>query len=701
MQNPKRPPLQIELPPTIIKPEQPSPHPPLSTQSPGYISRPLPWSGTVVDISEIQNFFKKKNIKSESLTMAVVVTIATQQDNLEKSYNSYIGLLKAKLDHEIGMAIGVGKGIHVLEKEAIDQLIAHKRSELQSNLAAAATFFARDPLHKSIKKNAVDFVNILQGSREPSTDIYNRWLRSITAAYTAKVLTEEIRILNEKLQAMTSARATIDAAKQKNFQERIDTLSNQQGFTHSFASGQQSLNPSITTNRHNDVVLSMETRNDLEEIFNAHPPQPYKSNIEERIRFDHLPSSPHSTHLPESPTRQHIDVLTREINNHQARVPWLHAGRLNRESDLAKANQFHIAGAVATARPMIVTSAGTIAAVEGAALDLGRAIQLALASLADVLAGTASGFFVGVAALIYSPKLANGELPQRFYFSTPLSDLAPLQDSDLQIIPTTDQTIDLPVRLSSRDTVDGQSELLVIKAEGIPNLPKVRVVAATYDAQQNIYTATVGNSPSTTLTWTPVVVPGNGSTTLPTEPPSPLIHTGASVTPVEGRIDSFPEIAESSFDDYVFVFPIDSGLPPLYVMFRDRREDPGVSWGIGAPVFGIWLDAASQGEGAPIPLQIARKLRGKEFRSFKKFRESFWKAVADDPSLSRQFNRHNLKRMKRGLAAFPNKPERVGGRIRYELHHKQYISHGGEVYHIDNIYVMTPKRHIETHKEQK
>lgn len=487
---------------------------------------------------------------------------------------------------------------------------------------------------------------------------------------------------------MTSARITIDAEKRKKLQERIHTLSNQPGLTSSLVTKHQHLTPSITTIRHNDAVLPMEIRHDLGKIFGENPPQ-HKSHIEERIR------------RLESSTRQRIDALTEEINNHQARVPGLHAGHLNREPNLAKANQFHIAGAVAATRPMFVTSAGTIATVEGAALGLGRAIQLAIASLTDVLAGTASGFFVGVAALIYSPKLANGELPERFSFSTPLSDLVPLQDIDLHAIAAAGQTIDLPVRLSSRDAADGQSELLVIKADGIPELPKIRVVAATYDAQQNIYTATVGNSPSTTLTWTPAVIPGNASTTLPIGPSSPLIHTGASVTPIEGRIDSFPEIAESSFDDYVFVFPIDSGLPPLYVMFRDRRENHGVSWGIGVPVFGIWLDAASQGEGAPIPLQIAQKLRGKEFRSFKEFRKSFWKAVADDPTLSRQFDRQNLKLMKKGLAAFPNKPERVGGRMRYELHHKQYISRGGEVYHIDNIYVMTPKRHIETHKERK
>jgi hypothetical protein len=168
-----------------------------------------------------------------------------------------------------------------------------------------------------------------------------------------------------------------------------------------------------------------------------------------------------------------------------------------------------------------------------------------------------------------------------------------------------------------------------------------------------------------------------------------------------GRIDPFPEITAESFDDYVFVFPIDSGLPPLYVMFRDRRQDPGVALGTGTQVTGIWTDAASIGEGAPIPSQIADQLRGKEFRNFRKFRESFWRAVAADPILSQQFNQHNLMRMKKGLSAITHEREYAGNRSRHELHHKQFISQRGEVYNLDNINVMTPKRHVETHREHK
>ncbi|WP_413466745.1 hypothetical protein, partial [Pseudomonas aeruginosa] len=36
------------------------------------------------------------------------------------------------------------------------------------------------------------------------------------------------------------------------------------------------------------------------------------------------------------------------------------------------------------------------------------------------------------------------------------------------------------------------------------------------------------------------------------------------------------------------------------------------------------LGAASQGEGAPIPSQIADKLRGKTFKNWRDFREQFW-----------------------------------------------------------------------------
>ncbi|WP_425256072.1 HNH endonuclease [Kosakonia oryziphila] len=51
----------------------------------------------------------------------------------------------------------------------------------------------------------------------------------------------------------------------------------------------------------------------------------------------------------------------------------------------------------------------------------------------------------------------------------------------------------------------------------------------------------------------------------------------------------------------------------------------------------------------------------------------------------------------RGIT-YAKKSERAGKRVKIELHHKQDISKGGDVYNIDNLNAVTPKRHIEIHK---
>ena len=98
--------------------------------------------------------------------------------------------------------------------------------------------------------------------------------------------------------------------------------------------------------------------------------------------------------------------------------------------------------------------------------------------------------------------------------------------------------------------------------------------------------------------------------------------------------------------------------------------------------------------GAPIPSQIADKLRGQSFETFKKFREAFWMEVAKDPELSKQFIARNQANMKNGNAPFVPKSERVGGKIKFELDHIDPIAKGGSVYDVDNIQIMTPKAHI-------
>jgi hypothetical protein len=365
------------------------------------------------------------------------------------------------------------------------------------------------------------------------------------------------------------------------------------------------------------------------------------------------------------------------------------------------ANTFRAPGPASAAGSLFMTSAGTVTVVEAAALTLQAAIRAAISALGGVIASVGAGLVVGVSALFYSSKLANGELSERYAFSTPVSDLIPDLQQDLNSVVATGGTVDLAYRISSKTAADGQSEVFVVKTDGVTVPSKVRVVAARYDAAQKVYTATTADVPPRTLTWTPIVSPGNNSTTSPTEQPVPTVYTGATVTPVEGRIDAFPAVSEASFDDFITVFPADSGLPPIYTMFRDRREDAGVATGFGQPVSGNWLGAASQVEGAPIPSQIADQLRGKEFKNFRKFREAFWKSVANDSELSKQFISNNISEMKNGRAPFVRKGDRVGGQVKFELHHATYVSKGGAVFDIDNIRVFTPKQHSSIHLEGK
>jgi len=40
----------------------------------------------------------------------------------------------------------------------------------------------------------------------------------------------------------------------------------------------------------------------------------------------------------------------------------------------------------------------------------------------------------------------------------------------------------------------------------------------------------------------------------------------------------------------------------------------------------------------------------------------------------------------------------VGKRSTFEIHHVQEIAKGGDVYNIENMMVLTPKRHMDIHK---
>lgn len=346
----------------------------------------------------------------------------------------------------------------------------------------------------------------------------------------------------------------------------------------------------------------------------------------------------------------------------------------------------------------LVVAAGGVITQQGSSRTLRSAIVSALSSIRGIaIAGVGGPFVVGVLAMLYSPKLGNGERPQNYLLSAPLSDLSLDLDAPAQAAAAASGTLDLPFRMAEKGGEAGYEELFLAGTTGSAVHSSVRVLAAHLDAGGNHFTVTTADDPPRTLLWTPAVVPPSSSTSSPALPSSLPVVVGPTLEPIEARLDSYPELSDVGFDDYVIIFPADSGLPPLYIMFTSPRQKPGVVTGEGRILGGDLLAEGKEEEFA-ILANVARKLQGKEFRNFGAFRRQLWKAIALNNELSEKLDNFSLSIMQKGLAPIVPKNERVGGRIKYEIHHVLEISKGGGVYDLNNMIILSPQHHIDIHR---
>ncbi|CNG74247.1 colicin/pyocin immunity family protein [Yersinia enterocolitica] len=263
--------------------------------------------------------------------------------------------------------------------------------------------------------------------------------------------------------------------------------------------------------------------------------------------------------------------------------------------------------------------------------------------------------------------------------------------------------VNSPVRILMVDR-DDETHIYAVKT-GVTDVPaNVKVGMAQFDRTKGVYTFTTDTLPPRTFTFTSPWPPGVGGVSVIPQPASAPVfpqHTGTDIKILATRRTlTFLAHEEVSFHDYIIWFPAGSGLEPVYVYFKSPRDEPGEVTGQGEWIFGIWLAEAGKEQGAAIPAQIADKLRGMKFSSFDRFREVFWREVANDPELAGQFNLRNIAFLKRGYAPYPQGKNQVGGRTKFELHHVVPIKDGGEVYDMDNLRIVTPKLHIKIHSDK-
>jgi hypothetical protein len=212
------------------------------------------------------------------------------------------------------------------------------------------------------------------------------------------------------------------------------------------------------------------------------------------------------------------------------------------------------AGTVAGAIAIHVAEGWTFRAV------IHEGIKL-LAGLGEALISRATA--VGIGALFYSPALANGERFPQTVLTLPGSTFLPKLPSNLNEIAAAEGAIDLPYRIFG----DFNQYTLVATPAGGSVSAKVPVRALAFDPTTSAYSFTSNDTPPIILSF-PIIHLGDGSTTSPARPAQVPTYTGVTLSPLLVQPEPLPAFELPDFRDCIYCFPIESGLPPIYVVFN-------------------------------------------------------------------------------------------------------------------------------------
>ncbi len=585
------------------------------------------------------------------------------------------------------------------EKSIVDALMDAKAKSLKAIEDRPANLYTASDFPQ---KSESMYQSQLLASRKFYGEFLDRHMSELAKAYSADIYKAQIAILKQTSQELENKARSLEAeaqraaaeveadykARKANVEKKVQSELDQAG----------NALPQLT-NPTPEQWLERATQLVTQAIANKKKLQTANNAL--------IAKAPNA--LEKQKATYNADLLVDEIASLQARLDKLNAETARRKEI---ARQAAIRAANTYAMPangsVVATAAGRglIQVAQGAA-SLAQAISDAIAVLGRVLASAPSVMAVGFASLTYSSRTAEQWQDQtpdsvRYALGMDAAKLGLPPSVNLNAVAKASGTVDLPMRLTN-EARGNTTTLSVVSTDGVSVPKAVPIRMAAYNATTGLYEVTVpsttAEAPPLILTWTPASPPGNQnpSSTTPVVPKPVPVYEGATLTPVKAKPETYPGVMTLP-DDLIIGFPADSGIKPIYVMFRDPRDVPGAATGKGQPVSGNWLGAASQGEGAPIPSQIADKLRGKTFKNWRDFREQFWIAVANDPELSKQFNPGSLAVMRDGGAPYVRESEQAGGRIKIEIHHKVRIADGGGVYNMGNLVAVTPKRHIEIHK---
>lgn len=707
---------------------------------PIYISRPSIINFNLPPGATIKDVIRRYGYEQAAAQITFIVKIA--QDESKKAVDMALSNVANLMDSEIYSSVNqkilsidpsqvtplVGA---TLEKTATLETLAAKRSELSNAQSIANSYFGKSPLNV----NHVEVTNDLYRRTGDKDANFANWSKSYSAAQNIRLIQAEIAYLQSRLsgldakltelariqQAQEAQRSALSEQNRKAEEQRLaeerrkaeearrreQEEAQRKAHEALIAEAQKRLEEAKKRQQEVDKLLQetvisedaarraaevhdrIAAADQLSQLTPTIPTPTYPFPGTPDATSPGVPSFEPTIPIPNTPTGRGIDLPTnppiRDVT-----IPEIPATPgIPGIPTFPGFPGFNKPAALSSARASATVTANLRTAVK--LFEVYRKTPAALIGQAIAVFG-----LLGISTLL--PKLKNGELQPMF--GIPVAELDPPKNIDWQALAASGGSVSLPLRLGT-NKIDQYTQIGAMPTEAWNSAVPVRPLA--FDAATGNYQYVNTAPGGGTILVTPDSAPGAGnpSSETPATPVLPLILTGGSLIPRAPMIESYPDMGERSFNDGIYVFPSESGLPPIYIVYRDRRDDPGVASGYGQPISGQWLGGNYGESGAPIPSQIADKLRGKEFKSWRDFREQFWTAIANDQELRKQFTPQNLTAMSGGYAPFPPQSEQVGGRDSFEIHHIDHISNGGDVYNMENLRVMTPKQHIEVHSKNK
>lgn len=700
--------------------------------------------------NRIPHHYYVSTFRPGRLVIDLVAQTEADKRQVKEDHERLQATLGQQLDHALDSQAGSLEGLSEVAAidrriAATDQLIAQYQTRLQQVQQQANSFFGSDPEHRTLH----EFVAATTRPNAPA-DPRAAWLASYRAAFEAKHLVRQIgEIGRRRLRLQRDlANAKLKATQREQVAKLINRveleLNTALALGHEYQLSRATLETLINDfqrHQHEDIAEETalqhadELEHELSQLIQTQVTV-RKQAAQTALRFKLLQSAPAkidftlSMERPTTPIERRSELLQlkqsiiRHSDHHHNTWPeekaavaellsiakgHIHAGydekaHLSMLSGQTPSNTpltFHAWTASTRHALVLASSAGGLAHFEAVWDDLGQAVSKGAVRLLAEAAVTAAR---ALPLMLYSARLGDGE---RMGVSVPLAYLTPGADLTQEANRRAGQTLELALRMNATPR-DARTEVYLVATDGSNVLRDVRVRQAQWDTAQGAYRFTAEGPGAATLLWHPATPPtsldrydpesGNAIPGLPIVEDLQKHYPGSISTPPAADIREFPELADTHIDDYVIIFPADSGLAPIYVMFRDPREIAGVAKGAGQLTTDRFLEAGSTPQGAAIPTRIAERLTGRRFSSFGKLREAIWMEVAADEVFRKHFTPWNIQEMLNGKAPYAPLSGQRGSRMKFELHHIHEVAQGGSVYDLDNIVVMTPNQHINHHR---